>query len=82
MNANLIGERIKKILKYKGIKRIYLAKMMGISYNTLTNKLNGKSEFSALEVAKIKQILELNDELSINIFFNPDFNINEDKDVG
>ena len=77
MNAKLIGERIKKILKYKGVKRIYLAKMMGISYNTLTNKLNGKSEFSALEIAKVKQILELNDELSINIFFNPNFKITD-----
>lgn len=75
MNSELIGNRIKFLLDYKGIKRIFLAKKLGISYNTLTNKLNGKGEFSAVQITKIKEILQLDNNLSINVFFNPDFDI-------
>lgn len=65
----------------KQIKRSYLAKKIGISYNTLTKKLNGQKEFSAIEISKIKCFLELDDELSANIFFNPKFEILDDKEV-
>lgn len=81
MNSELIGKRIKILMNDKGIKRSYLAKMMGISYNTLTNKLNGKGEFSAIQIVKLKDILELDDELSINIFFNPKFEIVNQKEI-
>ena len=81
MNPKVIGDRIKILINNRGIKRSYLAKKLKISYNTLTNKLNGKSEFSAIQMSMIKDLLNLDDELSINIFFNPDFNINDDKDL-
>lgn len=73
MNPEEIGKRVKDLLQDKGIKRSYLAKKLGISYNTLTNKLTGKSEFSILQIVKIKEILELDDEFSSNLFFNPNF---------
>ena len=57
----------------KDIKKSNLAKRIGISYNTLTNKLNGKGEFSAIEISKIKDILNLDVKLSSNIFFNPNY---------
>lgn len=82
MDSKIIGNRIKTIMNNKGIKRSYLAKKLKISYNTLTNKLNGKSEFSAIQMSMIKELLNLDDELSINIFFNPKFEIKEDKEVG
>lgn len=82
MDPKVIGNRVKIIMNNKGIKRSYLAKKLKISYNTLTNKLNGKSEFSAIQMSMIKELLNLDDELSINIFFNPNFEINEDKEVG
>ena len=81
MNPKVIGDRIKILINNRGIKRSYLAKKLKISYNTLTNKLNGKSEFSAIQMSMIKDLLNLDDELSINIFFNPDFNITDDKDL-
>lgn len=73
MNPEEIGKRVKDLLQDKGIKRSYLAKKLGISYNTLTNKLTGKSEFSILQIVKIKEVLELDDEFSNNLFFNPNF---------
>ena len=80
MNPETIGNRIKIIMNNKGIKRSYLAKKLKISYNTLTNKLNGKSEFSAIQMSMIKDLLNLDDKLSINLFFNPNFNIELDND--
>ena len=82
MNPEVIGNRIKILMINKGVKRNYLAKKLKISYNTLTNKLNGKSEFSAIQMSKIKECLNMDDELSINIFFNPNFEIKEDSKVG
>lgn len=73
MYPNDIGKRLKKLLKIKNIKRKDLAKMLGISYNTLTNKLNGKSEFSGIEISQIKHILNLDIELSYNIVFNQNY---------
>lgn len=77
MNPELIGKRVKILMTKKQIKRSYLAKKMGISYNTLTKKINGEAEFSALEITKIKSLLNLDDELSANIFFNPNFEIKD-----
>lgn len=79
MNPEIIGKRIKILMINKGVKRSYLAKKLNISYNTLTNKLNGKSEFSAIQMSMIKELLQLDDELSINLFFNPKFEINIDE---
>ena len=81
MDPKIIGQRLKTLMVKKQIKRSYLAKKIGISYNTLTKKLNGQREFSAIEIAKIKCFLELDDELSANIFFNPDFELPQEKDV-
>ena len=81
MNPEEIGKRIKILMNNKGIKRSFLARKLKISYNTLTNKLNGKSEFSVLQIAIIKEALGLDDKLSINIFFNPNFQIEEDKNI-
>lgn len=81
MDPKIIGQRLKKLMARKQIKRSYLAKKIGISYNTLTKKLNGQREFSAIEIAKIKCYLELDNELSANIFFNPDFEFPQEKDA-
>ena len=86
MYTKNVGERLKKLiahlsresLQIRNIKRSYLAKKVGISYNSLTNKLNGKSEFSAIEVSKIKETLNLDVKLSYDIFFNPNY---EDKKI-
>ena len=77
MDPKLIGNRLKILMEKKQVKRSFLAKKMGISYNTLTKKLNGQREFSAMDISKIKACLELDEKLSANIFFNPNFNLSE-----
>lgn len=81
MDSKIIGERLKILMMKKQIKRRYLAQILGISYNTLTKKLNGKRDFSAIEITKIKNFLELDDELSANIFFNPDFELTQEEKI-
>ena len=81
MNPEVIGNRIKILMLNKGLKRIYLARKLKISYNTLSKKLNGKSEFSAIQMTIIRDLLELDDELSVNVFFNPKYEVKEDKEM-
>lgn len=73
MNPEIIGNRLKILMSIRNVKRSYLAKKLGISYNTLTKKLNGQEEFYLDEIWKIKEILELDNKLCIDIFFNENF---------
>lgn len=72
MNPEIIGNRIKSILVLENIKRAYLAKKLNMSYNTLTKKLNGKREFSVIEITKLVELLNLDLETSANLLFNKD----------
>ena len=81
MCSENIGEKVKILLQREKIKRSYLAKKMGISYNTLTYKLNNKREFSALELTKIINILNLNKEIAFNIIFNNNYKIEKTREV-
>lgn len=73
MNSEIIGSRIKAILVVKNIKRSYLAEKLGITYNTLTKKLNGQREFGISEILCLKEVLELDVETCANLFFNEEF---------
>lgn len=73
MEPEIIGDRIKKLMSLRNIKRSYLAKKLGISYNTLTKKLNGQREFNLNEMWKIKEVLELDNKLCEDVFFNENF---------
>lgn len=79
MDTELIGKKIKALMTVRNMKRSELAEKLGISYNTLTKKLNGKREFSINEVLKIKKIFDMDVELCANIFFNDDFLISAEK---
>lgn len=73
VNNLIIGNRIKGLLSIKDISREELSKKMGISYNTLTKKLNGKREFGTNDLIKMKKIFNLDAIDCGNIFFNPEF---------
>ena len=73
MNSEIIGSRIKAILVVKNIKRSYLAERLGITYNTLTKKLNGQREFGINVILSLKEILELDVETCANLLFNEDY---------
>ena len=61
MNANKIRARIKE----KGMNQGEVAKLMGISQNSLSRKLLGQREFSLSEVVSLCNILEFDDAQNI-----------------
>lgn len=79
INNIIIGNRVKGLLSIKNISREELSKRMGISYNTLTKKINGKREFGTNDLIKMKEIFNLNPIDCGNIFFNPEFLIEKQK---
>lgn len=73
MNSEIIGNRIKALLVVKNIKRSYLAEQLGVTYNTLTKKLNGERDFRIEEILMLKEILDLDIETCGNLLFNENF---------
>lgn len=49
--------KLEGLLIENNISKQYLAKLLGITYNTLLLKMNGKSRFTLDESFKIKDIL-------------------------
>lgn len=76
-----MGSRIKGLLKIFRISRRKLSEEMGISYNSLTKKLNGKRDFSYDELKVIKRVFGLNCEMCGNIFFNQEFLIKKQETI-
>lgn len=51
------------------LKRGYIAYAMGITQNTLCNKLKGATEFKGSEIGKLAKILALSEAETEEIFF-------------
>jgi len=65
MKANLLRAKIKERCKTQS----EIADEIGISPNSLSRKLNGKREFTASEICKLKKSLEIEDAEVINEIF-------------
>ena len=66
MNMKLL----KEIIESKGEKYQYIAEKLGISRESLYNKLNEKTEFTAGEIRGVAEILSLNISTIKAIFFD------------
>lgn len=66
MNMKLL----KEIIDSKGMKYQFIAGKLGISRESLYNKLNGKTEFTAGEIRGIADALSLNFSTIQEIFFD------------
>ena len=60
---------LKKAIDISGIKQKVLANKIGITQNSLSRKLNNKSEFKLSEVEKLCVILDIESEAKDCIFF-------------
>ena len=54
----------------EGLKLGYIADQLGLSYSGLQNKTQGRTEFTASEVARLQDILHLSAEERDMIFFD------------
>ena len=56
-------KRVEAQIVLAGMSKKELAKQLGMGYNTLNSKLNGKTTFSLDEASKIKLILNSDEPL-------------------
>lgn len=64
-DTKLLREKIEE----SGYKIAFVAQSCGLSYQGLLNKINNKTEFTASEIAAIRELLGLSNEESAAIFF-------------
>lgn len=60
--------KLKSYLALKGMVIKDLAETIGMPISTLSNKINGKSEFTASEIAQIQTALDIPDGEVLEIF--------------
>lgn len=66
VNKSLLRNKIRE----SGLKINYIAQSSGILRETLYNKLNGKSEFTASEIVSLTKILSLTKQERDEIFLS------------
>ena len=52
------NDKINKAIKESGLKKVWIAEQLGITYNSLRRKLNGEIQWSKLELEKINKLLQ------------------------
>ncbi len=64
--------KLKAAIAESGMNQEQIAKMLGVSLCTFNYKLNGVSEFKASEIKKLSELLCLNSDKVMQIFFTDD----------
>lgn len=61
--------KLKAAIAESGLNQEQIAEMLGVSLCTLNYKLNGTSEFKASEIKKLAELLKMENETMVKIFF-------------
>ena len=61
--------KLKAAIAESGMNQEQIAKMLGVSLCTFNYKLNGTSEFKASEIKKLAELLHLDADKVMKIFF-------------
>ena len=75
------NDLLKEVIKDRGIKLTSLADKIGISRQSLSQKLNGEREFTQGEILAIKNNLQLSDLDFVLIFFGSNVEENSTKET-
>ncbi len=62
-------EKLNEAIRDSGFQKKFLCVKLGISKQSLHNKMNNKTEFKSQEVLALKHVLNLNDQDFLSIFF-------------
>lgn len=62
-------EKLRKVLEGFGHTQNDLAELLGITYQSVSIKINGKKDFTQSEMKKIADMYKLNAEQVYSIFF-------------
>ena len=52
------NDKINKAIKESGLKKVWIAEQLGITYNSLRRKINGEIQWSKLELEKLNKLLQ------------------------
>lgn len=63
-------EKLRKVLEDYGHTQNDLAELLGITYQSVSIKINGKKDFNQSEIQKIKDMYKLTAEQVNDIFFS------------
>ena len=53
----MLNKTIEEAIKRSGLKKVWIADQLGITYNSLRRKLNGEIQWSKLELEKLNKLL-------------------------
>lgn len=65
-NTDMLNEKI----DFSGLKRKFIANVLGISISSLANKIYNRTEFTVPEMDKLSTLLNLSDKEKSKIFLN------------
>ena len=51
------NKKINEAIKASGLKKVWIAEQLDITYNSLRRKLNGEIQWSKLELEKLNKLL-------------------------
>ena len=54
----MLNEAIEEAIKKSGLKKVWIAEQLGITYNSLRRKINGEIQWSKLELEKLNKLLQ------------------------
>lgn len=63
--------KLKQAIADSGLKKGYIAEQMGITRASLDNYINNRSEFRVSHIRSLSEILQLDPEQQMAIFFAP-----------
>ena len=52
------NKKINEAIKVSGLKKVWIAEQLGITYNSLRRKLNGEIQWNKLELEKLNKLLQ------------------------
>lgn len=62
--------RLKEVVRDSGLKKVYIAERLGITYQGYLKKENGENEFMASEIKTIQELLGLSAKDTREIFLS------------
>ena len=54
----MLKKTIEEAIKRSGLKKVWIAEQLGITYNSLRRKLNGEIQWRKLELEKLNKLLQ------------------------
>jgi hypothetical protein len=52
------NKKINEAIKVSGLKKVWIAEQLDITYNSLRRKLNGEIQWNKLELEKLNKLLQ------------------------